>query len=49
VNVRVVEQGFPLRSDDNEIDDLIEGLWLAANGILVKLNVEQILHACLDP
>jgi hypothetical protein len=49
VNVRVVEQGFPLGSDDNEIDDLIKGLWLAANGILVKLNVEQILHACLNP
>ena len=26
VNVRVVEQGFPPRSDDNEIDDLIESL-----------------------
>jgi len=45
----VVEQGFPPALDDNEIDDLIESLWPAANGILAKLNVEQILHACLDP
>ena len=48
VNVRVVEQGFPLGSDDNEIDDLIVSLRPAANGILAKLNVEQILQACLE-
>ena len=49
VNVRVVEQGFPPGSNDNEIDDLIESLRAAANGILAKLNVEQILHALLNP
>ena len=49
VNVRVVEQGFPSGSDDSEIDDLIESLRPAANGILAKLNVEQVLHARLDP
>ena len=49
MNVWVVEQGFPLGSDDNEIDDLVESLQPAANGILVKLNVEQLLHAHLDP
>ena len=49
VIVRVVEQGFPPRSDDNEIDDLIESLRPAANGILAKQNMEQILHARLDP
>jgi len=49
VNVRVVEQGFQSGSDDNEIDDLIESLWLATNSILAKLNMEQILHARLDP
>jgi len=49
VNVRVVEQRFPLGSDDNEIDDIIESLRPTANGILMKLNVEQILHARLDP
>ena len=40
VNVRVVEQGFPPRSDDNEIDDLIESLWPANNSILAMLNVD---------
>ena len=49
VNVRVVEKGFLPGSDDNEIDDLIESLRPAANGILAKLNVEQLLHAHLDP
>jgi hypothetical protein len=49
VNVWVVEKGFALGSNHNEIDDLIESLRPAANGILVKLNVEQILHAHLDP
>ena len=45
----MVEQGFPSGSDNNEIDDLIESVRPAADGILVKLNVEQILHARLDP
>ena len=45
----MVEQGFPLGSDDNEIDDLIESLWLATNSILAKLNMVQILHARLNP
>ena len=49
MNVQVVEQGFPSASDDNEIDDLIDSLRPAANGILAKLNVEQILHTRLDP
>ena len=49
MNVRVVEQGFPPISDDNEIDDLIKSLRPAANDILAKLNVEQILHTLLDP
>ena len=49
VNVQVVEQGFPPGSDDNEINDLIESLWPATNGFLAKLNVEQLLHARLNP
>jgi hypothetical protein len=49
VNVRVVEQGFPPGSDNNEINDLIESLRPVANGILAKLNVRQILHGRLDP
>jgi hypothetical protein len=48
VNVRVVEQGFLLESNDNEIDDLIVSLRPATNGILVKLNMEQILHSHLN-
>ena len=49
LNVRVVKQGFLPGLDDNEINDLIESLRPAANGILAKLNMEQILHAHLDP
>ena len=49
MNVLVVEQGFPLGSDNNEIDDLIESLWRVSNDILAKLNVEQILYARVDP
>ena len=49
MNVLVVEQGFLLGSDDNEINDLIESLWPATNGFLAKLNVEQLLHARLNP
>jgi hypothetical protein len=40
VNIWVVEQGFPLGSDDNEIDDLTKSLRPATNGILAKLNTE---------
>ena len=49
VNVWVVEQSFPPRSNDNKINDLIESLQPSANGVLAKLNVEQLLHARLDP
>ena len=49
MNVWVVEQGFPPGSDDDEIDDLIKSLRPAANSILAKLNVEQILQARLNP
>ena len=45
----MVEQGFSSGSDDNEIDNLIESLELATNAILAKLNMEQILHAHLNP
>ena len=49
MNVRVVEQGFPPGSDDNEIYDLIESLEPTATAILAKVNVDKILHARLDP
>jgi hypothetical protein len=45
----VVVQGFSSGSNDNGIDGLIKSLRPTANDILVKLNVEQILHAHLDP
>ena len=48
VNVQVVEQGFLPGSDNNEIDDLIERLRPTTNGILAKLNMEQMLRAHLD-
>jgi hypothetical protein len=49
VNVWLVEQGFLLGSNDNEIDDRIESLEPIANDILAKLNMEQILDARLNP
>jgi hypothetical protein len=49
VNVQVVEQGFPPGSKDDDIDDLIESFKLAANVILAKVDMDEILHACLDP
>jgi hypothetical protein len=45
----MAEQGFLLRSKDNDIDDLVESFEPAANAILAKVDVEQILHASLDP
>jgi hypothetical protein len=49
VNLRVVEQGFPLHSTDDDIADLIESFEPAANAILLKVDVDEILHANLDP
>jgi hypothetical protein len=49
VNVRVVEQGFLPGSKDDDIDDLIKSFKPAANVILAKVDVDEILHACLDP
>jgi hypothetical protein len=48
MNIQVAAEGFLPGSDNNEIDDLIESLQPAANSILAKLNVEQLLHAHLD-
>ena len=49
VNVRVAEQVFPLGSTDDDIVDLIESFKPAANVILPKVDVDEILHANLDP
>ena len=49
MNVWVVKQGFPLGSTDDDIADLIESFESAANAILPKVDVDDILHANLDP
>jgi hypothetical protein len=42
----VVEQAFPLESKDDDIVDLVESFEPV---ILAKLDVDEILHARLDP
>jgi hypothetical protein len=49
VNLGVAEQGFSPRSTDNDITYLIESFKLAANAILPKVDVDEILHANLNP
>ena len=49
VNLEVVEQGFLPRSTDDDIAYLIESFEPAANAILQKMDVDEILHANLDP
>ena len=49
VNLGVAEQGFPPCSTDDEIVDLIESFEQAANAVLPKVDVDEILHANLDP
>ena len=44
VNLGVTEQGFPPRSTDNEIADLIESLEPAANAVLPKVDVGYVGH-----
>ena len=43
------EQGFSLESKDNDIIDLVKSFELATNTILAKVDVDEILHAHLDP
>jgi hypothetical protein len=45
----VAEQGFPSGSTDDDISDLIKSFEPAANAILPKEDVDEILHANLDP
>ena len=49
VNVRVVEQGFPPGSTDDNITDLIKSFEPAANTVIPKVDMDEILHANLDP
>jgi hypothetical protein len=49
VNLGVAEQGFLPRSMDDDIADLIDCFELAANIVLPKVDVDEILHANLNP
>ena len=49
VNVQVAEQGFPSKSKDDDIVDLVKSFEPAANAILAKVDVDEIVHAHLDP
>ena len=49
MNLRVGEQGFSLRSMDDDITDLIECFEPSANVVLPKVDMDEILHANLDP
>ena len=45
-----MQQAFALGPDGkDDMDDLFVSVELVINAILVKVNVEEILHACLDP
>ena len=49
VKVRVVQQAFPpAPKDEDNIDDLFKHVEPASNAILVKVNVDEILHGRLD-
>ena len=49
VNLGVVDQVFPPCSTDDDIADLIESFESAANAVLPKVDVNEILHANLNP
>ena len=49
MNLGVVEQGFPPCLMDDDIADLIESFEPAANVVLPMVDVDEILHANLDP
>jgi hypothetical protein len=49
VNLGVAEQGFSPRSTNDDIAYLIESFEPAANAVLPKVDVDEILHANLNP
>ena len=49
MNLGVVEQGFLLCLIDDDIADLIESFEAAANTVLLMVDIDEILHANLDP
>jgi hypothetical protein len=49
VKVLAVQQAFPLPPDDEDyMDDLLECVEPAANAVLAKVNVDEILHTCIS-
>jgi hypothetical protein len=44
----VAEQGFSSVSKDDDIDDLVERFEPTTNTVLVKVDMELILHDSLD-
>ena len=49
VNLEVAEQGFPPCLTDYDIPDLIESFEPATNAVLPKVDMDEILHANLNP
>ena len=49
VNVRVAEQGFLSESKDDDIIDLVESFKPTTNTVLAKVDMDKILHTCLNP
>ena len=45
----MAEQGFLPESKDDEIVDLVESFEPAANAVITKVDMDEILHARLDP
>ena len=45
----MAEQGFLPHFTDDDITDMIKSFELAANAVLPKVDVDEILHANLDP
>ena len=49
MKVLVVQQAFPPPPDDKDyMDDLFKRVKLATNVVLAKVNVDEILHTCLN-
>ena len=49
VKVWVVQQAFPRAPKDKDyIEDLVKRIEPATNAILAKVNMDEILHDCLD-
>ena len=49
VKVWKVQHTFPPALEDKDyIDDLFKHVEPAANAVLAKVNVDEILHTCLD-